>query len=89
MAPAQAPVEEREIICEADPETFHFTDHYRNYPYVLARLKRLDAKTLRGYLMRRWRHNAPAKWLEAYDAGSELPELKVTAPRKRSRKTKR
>ena len=85
----QVPIEEREIICEADPETFHFTDHYRNYPYVLAQLKRLDAKTLRGYLTRQWRHNAPAKWLKAYDAGTELPELKVTAPRKRARKTKR
>ena len=86
---AQVPLDEREIICAADPETFHFTDHYRNYPYVLARLKRLDAKTLRGYLTRQWRHNAPAKWLKAFDAGTELPELKVTAPRKRARKTKR
>ncbi len=83
------PNEEREIICEADPETFHFTDRYRNYPYVLARLKRLDAKTLRGYLMRQWRHNAPAKWLKAFEAGMELPELKLPAARKRSRKTKR
>ncbi len=85
----QVSIDEREIICEADPETFHFTDHYRNYPYVLARLKRLDAKTLRGYLTRQWRHNAPAKWLKAFDAGTELPELKVTAPRKRARKTTR
>ena len=86
----QVPIEEREIICEADPETFHFTDHYRNYPYVLARLKRLDAKTLRGYLTRQWRHNAPAKWLKAFDAGTELPELKTPQlPRKRARKTTR
>lgn len=85
----QVPIEEREIICEADPETFHFTDHYRNYPYVLARLKRLDARTLRGYLTRQWRHNAPAKWLKAFDAGTELPELTITAPRKRARKTTR
>ena len=85
----QVSIDEREIICEADPGTFHFTDHYRNYPYVLARLKRLGAKTLRGYLTRQWRHNAPAKWLKAFDAGTELPELKVTAPRKRARKTTR
>ena len=86
---AQVPIEEREIICEADPETFHLTDHYRNYSYVLARLTRLDAKTLRGYLTRQWRHNAPAKWLKAFDAGTELPELTLKAPRKRARKTKR
>ena len=85
----QVSIDEREIICDADPATFHFTDHYRNYPYVLARLRRLDAKTLRGYLTRQWRHNAPAKWLKAFDAGTELPELKVTAPRKRARKTTR
>lgn len=63
------PLDEREMLCEADPDTFHFTDHYRNYPYVLARLKRLDAKTLRGYLTRQWRHNAPKKWLKAWDEG--------------------
>jgi hypothetical protein len=52
--------------CEDDRETFHFTDHYRNDPVALARLKRLDAKTLRGYLERQWRHNAPRKWLKAW-----------------------
>lgn len=24
------PLDEREMVCEADPETFHFTNHYRN-----------------------------------------------------------
>ena len=67
------------MLCEADPETFHFTDHYRNYPYVLARLKRLDAKTLRSYLERQWRHNAPKKWLKAWDEGLPLPALAYEA----------
>ena len=71
----QVPLDEREIICEADPETFHFTDHYKNYPYVLARLKRLDVKTLKGYLTRQWRHNAPKTWLKKFDAGEALPPL--------------
>lgn len=69
----RVPLDEREMLCEADPETFHFTDHYKNYPYVLARLKRLDAKTLRGYLTRQWRHNAPKKWLKAWEEGQTLP----------------
>ncbi len=64
------PFDEREMLCEADPETFHFTDHYRNYPIVLARLHRLDAETLRGYLIRQWRHNAPKAWLKTFEAGS-------------------
>ena len=81
----QVPFEEREMLCEADPDTFHFTDHYRNYPMVLARLKRLDAKMLCGYLMRQWRHNAPKKWLKAWDEGTELPALSVKAPRPRKK----
>ena len=84
----QVDFDEREMLCGADPATFHFTDHYRNYPMVLARLKRLDAKTLRGYLTRQWRHNAPKKWLKAWDAGKEPADLSARAPA-RSRKTKR
>jgi hypothetical protein len=84
----QIPFDEREMLCEAEPETFHFTDHYRNYPFILARLKRIDARRLRGYLERQWRHNAPKKWLKAWDAGTELPPLTGEAPRKRARKTR-
>lgn len=85
----QVSLDERDIICEADPETFHVTDHYRNYPYVLARLKRLDAKTLRGYLTRQWRHNAPKKWLKAWDEGTALPPVPKTTAKPRTRKTTR
>lgn len=67
--------DEREMLCGADPETFHFTDHYRNYPIVLARLKQLDARTLRGYLTRQWRHNAPKSWLKKFDAGGPTPPV--------------
>lgn len=80
------PLDEREMLCEADPETFHFTDHYRSYPYVLARLKRLDAKTLRGYLTRQWRHNAPKKWLKAWDEG-QTPAPAESKPAKAKAKT--
>ncbi|MEZ6029183.1 MAG: hypothetical protein R3C46_05485 [Hyphomonadaceae bacterium] len=70
----QVPFDEREMLCEADPETFHFTDHYRNYPIVLARLKRLTPAQLRGYLERQWRHNAPKKWIKAWDeAAGQAP----------------
>lgn len=78
----QVPFDEREMLCAADPETFHFTDHYRNYPMVLARLQRIDAKTLRAYLMRQWRHNAPKKWLKAWDEGAALP-VPAKAPKAR------
>lgn len=60
--------DEREIMLEADPETFHLTDHYRNYPYVLARLNRMKREDLRHLLERQWRKNAPKRWLKAWDA---------------------
>ena len=82
----QVSLDEREMLCEADPETFHFTDHYRNYPYVLARLKRLDAKALRGYLTRQWRHNAPKKWLKAWDEGAALPPVTTKTAKPRAKK---
>ena len=63
----QVSFDEREMLCAAEPETFHFTDHYRNYPMVLARLKGMDPPTLRGFLERQWRHNAPKKWIKAWD----------------------
>ena len=60
--------DEREIMMEADPETFHLTDHYRSYPYVLARLERMNAQGLRELLERQWRKNATKRWLKTWDA---------------------
>jgi hypothetical protein len=60
--------DERELLIEAEPETFHFTPHYKDYPVVLARLERLDAAALRGFLERRWRKIAPKKLVRERDA---------------------
>ncbi|MBV8682627.1 MAG: MmcQ/YjbR family DNA-binding protein [Caulobacteraceae bacterium] len=64
--------DEREMLMEAEPQTFHLTPHYRNYPSVLARLKTLDAATLRNFLERRWRNVSAKKvvraWEEAHKA---------------------
>ena len=54
-------IDERDMLIEADPTLFHITDHYENYPTVLARIAKLDAKTLRGMLERRWKEIAPKK----------------------------
>lgn len=51
--------DERELLMEAEPGTFHITEHYRNWPYVLARIETLDPDQLRGFLTRRWRKVAP------------------------------
>jgi hypothetical protein len=61
--------DEREMLMEAEPQTFHITPHYQNYPSVLARLASVDPGTLRNLFERRWRNVAPKKLVKAYDAG--------------------
>ncbi len=54
-------IDERDMLLESDPALFFITEHYKNYPSVLARLSRLDEATLQGMLERRWRTIAPKK----------------------------
>jgi hypothetical protein len=61
-------MDERDMLLQAEPQLFHITPHYQNYPSVLARLERLDAKTLRSMLERRWRQVA-SKRLQKEAAG--------------------
>lgn len=60
--------DEREMLMEAEPGTFHFTAHYKDYPCVLARLKTLNPDQLKGFLERRWRKSAPKAVVKAWDA---------------------
>jgi hypothetical protein len=76
--------DEREMLCAAGPETFHFTDHYPDYPIVLGRPKRLDPKTLKGYLTRC--HNAPKTWLKKLDPGESAPPVAKKAGKLHKRK---
>jgi len=48
--------EAREHLMRADPRTFFITDHYRNYPSVLARLDRVSAADVRNLLARAIEH---------------------------------
>ncbi len=63
----EVPLDERDMLCEAEPETFHFTPHYDGYPIVLARLATLDPEQLRGFLERRWRKMATRTMAKARD----------------------
>ncbi len=63
------PIDERDMLIQIDPETFHFTEHYRDWPYVLVRISSIEPEQLRSFLMRTWRKNAPKKWLKEYEAG--------------------
>jgi hypothetical protein len=64
----KVPFEEREFLIEADPDTFFFTPHYRDYPHVLVRPEKLDPDWARANLIRVWRAQAPKRLLKAYDA---------------------
>jgi hypothetical protein len=46
-------LEMRDVMLEAEPELFFITDHYRNFPALLARLSKLDRKTLKELLTAR------------------------------------
>lgn len=59
--------DERDLLLEVEPETFHFTAHYKDYPCVLARIETLNPDQLRGFLERRWRKSATRAMVKARD----------------------
>ena len=60
--------DEREMLMEAEPATFHITPHYKDYPSVLARIESLHPGSLHNFLDRRWRKIAPKKLVKEADA---------------------
>ncbi|MBP7649874.1 MAG: MmcQ/YjbR family DNA-binding protein [Phenylobacterium sp.] len=61
-------MDEREMLMEAEPATFHITPHYKDYPSVLARIESLHPGSFRSFLERKWRQIAPKKWVKEFDA---------------------
>ena len=61
-------MDEREMLMEAEPGTFHITPHYKDYPSVLARIESLDPGSFRNFLDRKWRQIAPRKVVKEWDA---------------------
>src|SRR5258708_39488045 len=62
--------DEREMLMEAEPETFFFTAHYKDYPSVLARIATLHPGSFRSFLERRWRRIAPKKLVKEWEAAN-------------------
>lgn len=60
--------EMRDVLVETAPETFYFTDHYRDHPLVLMRPDRIDAAWARDNLLAVWRALAPKRVLRAWEA---------------------
>jgi len=55
------PLDQREELMAADPETYFITDHYRNYPWVLVRLSKLHPDALHELLRIGYSNALPAK----------------------------
>ena len=60
--------DERDMLIEAEPQTFHLTDHYRSYPIVSARIATVDPAWLQACLTRSWRRVVSKKVVKAWDA---------------------
>ena len=63
----KVPFEEREILVEAEPDTFSYTLHYKGHPLVLVRPGKLDLAWARSNLIRVWRAQAPKRVLKEYE----------------------
>jgi hypothetical protein len=59
--------DERDFRMQADPETFFITDHYRGYPTVLIRLRKVRPSDLREVLEQAWRRNAPKRLITEWE----------------------
>jgi hypothetical protein len=53
MVLAIGSMEMRDVMLEAEPRLFYITEHYKNFPYLLARLSKLDKATLKDLLSAR------------------------------------
>ena len=49
-----APIEEKELLMETEPETFWETDHYRGYPAVLVRFGSANPERIENVIRRAW-----------------------------------
>ena len=58
---------ERDLRIQHDPETFFITDHYRSYPALLIRMKRVRIADLHDIIEVAWRQLAPKRMVYALD----------------------
>jgi len=62
------PIDERDMLVESQPRVFYFTDHYKDYPYVLIRLSRTGRTIVEPLLRRQWRTLASKAVVREFDA---------------------
>jgi len=64
----KCPIEEREMLMVADPETFVLHPHYAKSNVVLVTAGRIDAGWAEARLRQTWRDMAPKRFLQKWDA---------------------
>jgi len=64
------PIDERDMLVESQPKVFYFTDHYKDYPFVLIRLSKTKRAIVEPLLRRQWRVLASKAAVREFDAGS-------------------
>ena len=84
MVLAIGSMEMRDMMLEAEPKLFYITDHYRKFPYLLARLSKLDKATLKDLL------NARLLQIESKTKKKRaVPPAKKLAVKKTAKKKKK
>jgi len=61
------PQDERDMLVERQPDTFYFTDHYKDYPMVLLRLSKANRAMIEPLLRRHWRVLASKAVVREFD----------------------
>jgi hypothetical protein len=74
-------MEMRDVMLEAEPGLFYITDHYKNFPYLLARLSKLNKGTLKDLLAAR------VLRIEAKSKKKRAPQ-KSASPAKKKKKVR-
>ena len=59
---------DRNMLMQADPDTFYVTEHYQDYPMVLVNLATVRWDAMPGLLEQAWRMVATKKAIAAYEA---------------------
>jgi hypothetical protein len=71
---------DRDVLLELDPAAFYLTDHYRDYPAMLVRLKQVRPEMLDRLIEDAWRRQAPKSLLRS----RAEPSVGAVAPPRRS-----
>lgn len=63
------PLDEKAMLMEMDPKVYFETDHYKGWPAVLMRLKRISTRKLQHRLEQAWRLKAPKTLIAEFEKG--------------------